>query len=75
VRLTLALAEKLIAEDKSAEAYELYRQFLKTAADYPDRIGIYRKLANLATKLNKAEDAENFQKEIQRLSAPPAAGN
>jgi len=72
IRLTLALANRLIALQRTQEAYELYQQFLKNTPDYPDPLFIYRRLANLAQKLGKQDDAEKYERQVSRLSLPSA---
>jgi len=72
IRLTLALANRLIALQRTQEAYELYRQFLKNTPDYPDPLFIYRRLANLAQKLGKQDDAEKYERQVSRLALPSA---
>jgi hypothetical protein len=50
----------------------LYQQFLKEFPDYPDVLGIYQKMLPLAQDLNQTAEVEKIQKEIDRLSPPPA---
>jgi uncharacterized protein (TIGR03790 family) len=71
VRLMQTLAVKLLALGRDEEAYDLYQQFLKEFPDYPDLLGIYRKMLPLAQKLKKS-DAANIEAEVKRLS-PPAS--
>ncbi|MEY2429889.1 MAG: hypothetical protein QOJ40_2774, partial [Verrucomicrobiota bacterium] len=68
VRITLAVAEKLIALDRNQEAYQAYQQLLETFPDYADRLGICRKLLPLAQKLHKEADVEKYEAEIKHLS-------
>lgn len=62
VRVMLELAERLQPEGRDSEAYETYQQFLKLCPDYPDKPDIYRKLVNLARKLGKNGDADNYER-------------
>lgn len=68
VRLTLSLARTLDYSGQGADALNVYSQFVKSFPDYPDLLGIYRKLSPLAEQYAPAEDKEAFQREIQRLS-------
>lgn len=72
VRVMLGLARLLGAFSREEQAYELYRQFLSEFPDYPDLVSIYKKILPLAEKLGKMSEAEELQKEINRLTPPPA---
>jgi len=69
IRLMRTLADRLIALGRDEEAYDLCQQFLKGFPDYPDLLGIYRKMLPLALKLKKA-DAEKIEADVKRLSPP-----
>jgi tetratricopeptide (TPR) repeat protein len=69
VRLTLTLADKLIAVGRGEEALALYDTFLKNNPDYPDVIGFYTKMQTLATKLHQTRQAEKCAQAIARLTA------
>ena len=71
LRIRLSLGEKLVALDRSPEAYENYRQLLQEHPLYPDKLAIYKKLLPLAQKLGKKTDADTYEAEIIRLSPPP----
>ncbi len=71
VRLRLTLAEKLLALDRPQDAYEDYQKMLQECPNYPDQLGLYRKLLPLAQKLEKHADAERYEAEINRLAPPP----
>ncbi|MDB6068557.1 MAG: hypothetical protein JWR26_4765 [Pedosphaera sp.] len=68
IRLMLTLADRLVPLDRDAEAYEVYRQFLKEFPDYPDQLSIYKRLLDLAHKLGKKDDTAEFEHEISRLA-------
>jgi len=70
VRLTLTLANRLLALQRTQEAYELFQQFLKNTPDYPDPLYIYRRLEGLALKLSKKDDAEKYGHQVSRLALP-----
>jgi tetratricopeptide (TPR) repeat protein len=61
IRLRLTLGEKLIALNKESEAYLNYQTFLAESADYPDKMSVYRKLLELAQKLNKPADVQRYE--------------
>ncbi|HEX4644603.1 MAG TPA: TIGR03790 family protein [Verrucomicrobiae bacterium] len=68
-RITLTLADRLMALDRNAEAYELYQEFLGKFPDYPDQLAVYRQILSLAQKLGKKDDATKYQREIDRLTS------
>jgi hypothetical protein len=67
----LAQAELLALYTKRQPVLDLYQQFLKEFADYPDTLGVYQKMLPLAQDLNQPAEAEKIQKEIDRLSPQP----
>jgi uncharacterized protein (TIGR03790 family) len=67
-RLTLNLAHRRTYFGDDQSAYKLYEQFVKENADYPDLLSIYQKLHSLAEKLARTEDANRWQREINRLN-------
>ena len=68
VRLSLALADKLSALDRTPEAYAILQDFLKESPDYADKPAVYRRLVALATKLSKVDEAARYQAELNTLS-------
>ena len=68
--LTLTRVQTLYGRDK--QAYDWYQKFLKEFPDYPDLLGIYRKMLPLAETVGTKEDVEKYQQEIKRLSPPVA---
>lgn len=73
VRITMSLARTLELSGQRAEAFDVYRGFLKEHPDYPDALAVYRKLLPLAEQLNRSADKEEFEKEIRRLDPAAAA--
>ena len=69
VRLTLMLADRLIAIGKEAEALALCDGFMKKFPDYPDAVGLYAKMEALATKLHQNKQAEKYAREITKLTS------
>jgi tetratricopeptide (TPR) repeat protein len=74
VRLMLSLARALEFSGNGQEAMGVYEQFVKTFPDYPDLPGIYRKLSPLADQFGKAEQKEQWQRELQRVSGGSTNG-
>ncbi len=68
VRLTLTLGERLAAASHEEDALTLYGDFLKNCPDYPDAVGVYTKMETLASKLHHPAQAEEYAKEIARLT-------
>lgn len=66
VRLSLNLADQLIAVGRDAEALDVFRQFVKDCPDYPDLASVQQRLADLAQKLGKTVTASQ-----PTNSAPP----
>ncbi len=51
-------------------AFDTYQQLLALAPDYFDAARVNNGLAKLARDLGRKNDAEKFEKEVQRLTAP-----
>jgi uncharacterized protein (TIGR03790 family) len=69
VRLTLTLGEHLGAAGHEEDALALYDGFLKECPDYPDAAGLYTRMEALAAKLHRPAQAEQYAREIARLTA------
>jgi len=50
IRIRLTLGEKLLAQNREADAIENYKQLLKESPDYPGKPSIEAKLATLEPK-------------------------
>ncbi len=70
LRVLLNVANRRTYLGQDPTAYSLYQQVLNEYPDYPDRLAVCQKLLGLAQKLQKPADAERWQREITRLSAP-----
>ncbi len=70
VRLTLTLGERLTAAGQEAKALALYEDFLKKRPDYPDALGLYRKMEVLATALHQTAKAQKYARQITKLVPP-----
>jgi tetratricopeptide (TPR) repeat protein len=68
IRLRLALAEKLAALGRDEDAIMNYRKFIEENINYPDKVPIYRKLAALAQKLGKKDEAAKFEDLVRMLT-------
>lgn len=62
LRISLSAGWLLALFDKDLEAYDLYKTVVKDFPDYPDLKEIYGKLAALAKKLGKTDEAEDYKK-------------
>lgn len=69
VRIILNLAARLTALDRNPEAYETYLNFRKAFPDYPDQSFLYHRLLEMATKLDKKEDADRYQNELNKINS------
>ncbi len=72
IRLILVLGSRLSDLGRTLEAYQTYQAFLVLAPDYPDKLYVYRHLRDLAVKLGRTAEAEEFERQIARL-APPSS--
>ncbi len=63
IRLRLALGEKLRELDRDEDAYQDYQKLVEESPNYPDKAAIYQKLATLAQKLGKKDDAAKYEKQ------------
>jgi uncharacterized protein (TIGR03790 family) len=70
VRVTLTLGRTLELYAEERAALDLYQDFLKATPDYPDRLGLCRRMLALARRLNQPAEAEQLAVEIKRLSPP-----
>ena len=70
IRLRLTLAEKLAALNRPAEASDELIKLLQENPDYPDKLGLYRRLLALAQKLERKDEAVKYNEIIARLTAP-----
>jgi uncharacterized protein (TIGR03790 family) len=68
VRLTLTLAERLVAAGKPAEALALCDDFLKSRLDYPDAVALYTKMEALAAQLHQTRRAKQYARQILQLT-------
>ena len=74
IRLRLVLWEKLAALNRHAEASDDLIKLLQENPEYPDKLGIYRKLLALAQKLERKDEVARYGEIIAQLATPtPAA--
>src|SRR5205085_9765914 len=59
LRITLSAARVLNLFDRPEEAYNLYKNLITEYPQYPDLKNVYRKLADIAEKLGKKDEAED----------------
>jgi uncharacterized protein (TIGR03790 family) len=74
IRLLLELGERLAALNRYTEAYDCYHKLLQESPDYPDKIGVYKKLLPLAKMLNKEVEASEYESALHPLPTPKATG-
>ena len=67
VRLTLNLASLFKTANKQEELFDLYSKFVVENRDYPNKLSIYKELAELAHKLGKIQEAESYDRIIKSL--------
>jgi hypothetical protein len=70
VRLRLRLAEKLATVNRDQEVVENLAKLLQENSDYPAKVDIYKRLADLAHKLGKKEAAASYEEQIKQLTVP-----
>jgi uncharacterized protein (TIGR03790 family) len=71
VRLRLTLAERLLAMNRTQEAYDDYVRLLQENKDYPNKLALYKKMLPLAQKLDLKKDAARYEEFIRQLTPPP----
>jgi uncharacterized protein (TIGR03790 family) len=72
IRLLMKCAERRSVYGPDEKAYAHYETLLKENPDYPDALKVYRLMLPLAQRMNNAAAIEQCQKEIKRVSPPPA---
>jgi tetratricopeptide (TPR) repeat protein len=70
VRLTLTLADHLLAQEKEQEAWDLLEGFGREFPEYQHQVALYRQMLDAAEKLNKEADAARLRQQIQNLEPP-----
>jgi uncharacterized protein (TIGR03790 family) len=70
LRLLMELGEKLSALDRAQEAYDYYHQLLADFPNYPDKVGVDRKILPLAQKLGHKEEVQRLEIAIKTLPNP-----
>jgi len=71
IRIELALATVLESSGRTEKALAACQRLLDEAPDYPDVIGVWRKMLPLARKLHRDSDVTRIQSELDRLAPPP----
>ena len=72
-RLSMGIADKLIAGEKRAEPWEALAAFGQEFPEYQNQIERYRQMLDVAQQLKKDGDAKQLQEKIEALETPPAA--
>jgi tetratricopeptide (TPR) repeat protein len=74
LRVMLTLAERIPYYGGHQRALELYQAVLRDFPDYPDKLGLARKMLPLAKRLGHKDDITRIENEIRRLTPPEAVG-
>ena len=74
VRLLLTLGERLSALNREPEAYDHYRKILQDFPNYPDKLGLCKRLLPLAKKLGGTTEASEYESVINSTARPTATG-
>lgn len=69
-RLSMSLADKLLAEGKQAEAWEVLENFGREFPAYQNQLEVYRQMLEVAEKLKKDAEAQNLREKIEALEKP-----
>jgi len=72
IRLLLKSGEKRALYGPDAKAFGHYETLLKEFPDYPDLLKVYQLMLPIAKRMNNLAGIERCEKEIKRLSPPPA---
>ena len=62
LRLALKAAPLFSSMGRAEQAYALYQEILRDHPNYPDKKDLYEKLASVATRLKKTEEAAEYQR-------------
>lgn len=71
-QLQLAVVELLTAQRRHGEALDVYQTFFQENPGYPGAIRFYKQALPIARRLGRAELAEEYQRQIELLTPPPA---
>lgn len=71
VRLLLTAGGIQTATGQAKEAIQTYQRLLKEIPDYPDPLGIWKRILPLAQKLPDKDLTAKCEEEIKRLTPPP----
>jgi tetratricopeptide (TPR) repeat protein len=66
IRLRLALGEKLVAQNRDADALTNYNQLVADAPPYADLYPTYVKLVQLTEKLGKKDEAAKYLEKMKK---------
>lgn len=62
LRLIMKAAPLFASMGRAQQAYDLYQEVLKSHPDYPEKKRLYEKLAEVATRLKKNDEAAEYQR-------------
>jgi tetratricopeptide (TPR) repeat protein len=73
LRLLFNLSERLTALEQPAEALASLQEVLKAQPDYPDKLGLFRKMLQSAQSAKNDSEVQRLEAEIKRLSSSPSS--
>jgi len=71
-RLSMALVDKLLIEQKRDEAWTELEKFGREFPEYQNRLEVFRQMLEVAEELKKDADVKQLQDKIRALENPPA---
>ena len=72
LRLLLTLADRLASQEQPADALEVLKEILRSQPNYPDKLGLCRKMLQSARLAKNDSEIQKLEAEIKRLSPPPS---
>ena len=70
LRLVLKIGPLFSSMGRAEKAYELYQGILRDYPEYPDKNDLYEKLAGIATRLKKQDEAAEYHRLAKESAAP-----
>ena len=70
-RLSMALVDKLMVQEKPAEAWAVLENFGREFPEYQSRLEVYRQMLQVAEQLKKHPEAQKLREQIRAIEAPP----
>ena len=70
-RIRFSLGETLVALNRDEDAFANYRKLIEENVNHPNKVPIYQRLAALANKMGKTEEAARWEGLVQMLTTKP----